>query len=147
MNADVSTEVVIDCPPSRVSTFASDPDNVPAWYMNIKSVEWKSARSVTVGSRIAFVAYFLGRRMAYTYEIVEYIPGQRMIMRTIDGPFPMATTYIWQPAANGGTRMTLRNRGTLTGVFAWIAPLVAYGMRRANRKDLALLKRVLENRA
>src|ERR1700731_2996097 len=91
MNVDVSTDVVIDCPLSKVSGYASDPDNVPAWYVNIKSVEWKPARSITVGSRVAFVAQFLGRRMAYTYEIVEFIPGERLVMRTADGPFPTHT--------------------------------------------------------
>jgi uncharacterized membrane protein len=145
MNVDVSTDVVIDCPPSKVSGYASDPDNVPAWYVNIKSVEWKTARSITVGSRVAFVAQFLGRRMAYTYEIVEFIPGERLVMRTTDGPFPMETTYTWQSVASGRTRMTLRNRGTPTGFSAWVAPFMAYAMRRANRKDLALLKRLLED--
>jgi uncharacterized membrane protein len=144
MNVDVSTEIEIDCPPATVSAYAADPNNVPEWYVNIKSVEWKTVPAIAVGSRIAFVAQFLGRRMAYTYEIAELIPGERLVMRTTDGPFPMETTYTWQPAANDRTRMTLRNRGTPTGFSAWVAPLMAYAMRRANRKDLARLKQVLE---
>jgi uncharacterized protein YndB with AHSA1/START domain len=146
MNVDVTSDVVIDRPPARVSAYAADPDNAPAWYVNITSVEWKTARSVTVGARIAFVAHFLGRRMAYTYEIVELIPGERLVMRTADGPFPMETTYSWQLVGTGRTRMTLRNRGTPSGFSAWVAPFLAYAMRRANRKDLALLKRLLETR-
>jgi uncharacterized membrane protein len=146
MNVDVSTEIVINCPLATVSAYAADPNNAPAWYVNIKSVEWKTAPAITVGSQIAFVAQFLGRRMAYTYEIAELIPGERLVMRTADGPFPMETTYTWQRAANDGTRMTLRNRGTPTGFSAWVAPLLAYAMRRANRKDLARLKQVLERR-
>jgi uncharacterized membrane protein len=146
MNVDVSTEIVINCPLATVSAYAADPNNVPAWYVNINSVEWKTAPAITVGSQIAFVAQFLGRRMAYTYEIAELIPGERLVMRTTDGPFPMETTYTWQRAANDGTRMTLRNRGTPTGFSAWVAPFMAYAMRRANRKDLARLKQVLERR-
>lgn len=145
MNVDVSTDVVINRLPAKVSAYASDPDHVPAWYKNIKSVEWKTDRSIAVGSRIAFVAQFLGRRLAYTYEIAEFIPGERLVMRTTDGPFPMETTYTWQPMANDRTRMTLRNRGTPTGFTAWVAPFMAYAMRRANRQDLALLKRLLED--
>ena len=110
-----------------------------------KSVEWKTVRRVAVGSRIAFVAQFLGRRIAYTYEIVELFPGERLVMRTADGPFPMETTYTWQTVAAGRTRMTLRNRGVPSGFSAWVAPFMAFAMRRANRKDLALLKRVLES--
>jgi len=129
-----------------VSAYASDPDNAPTWYVNIKSVEWETPRPMTVGSRIAFVAHFLGRRMAYTYEVAELTP-ERLIMRTADGPFPMETTYTWQPVANGSTRMTLRNRGNPSGFSKWVAPFMANAMRRANRKDLALLKRLLENGA
>jgi uncharacterized membrane protein len=137
--------VIINCPLSTVSSYVCDPDNVPEWYVNIKSVEWKTARAVSVGARVAFVAQFLGRRLAYTYEIVEFIPGERLVMRSADGPFPMETTYTWQPLGNARTRMTLRNRGTPTGFSAWAAPVIAYVIRRANRKDLALLKGLLES--
>lgn len=144
MNVDVTSDIVIDRPPAVVSAYAADPDNVPNWYVNIKTVEWKTAHAMAVGSRIAFVAHFLGRRMAYTYEIADLVPGERLIMRTADGPFSMETTYTWQPIEGGRTRMTLRNRGTPTGFSAWVAPFMAFAMRRANRKDLAALKRLLE---
>src|SRR5579862_5862586 len=106
MNVDVSSDVVIDRPPPEASDYALA-------YVNIKSVEWKTAGSVTVGSHIAFVANFFGRRMAYTYEIAEFIPGECLVMRTADGPFPMETTYTWQSVAPD--RLTLRNRGGPTG--------------------------------
>lgn len=147
MNVDVSTDVVIDRPPADVSAYAANPDNVPAWYANIKSVEWKTPPAVSVGSRIAFVAHFLGRRIAYTYEIVELVPGRRLVMRTAEGPFPMETTYTWEPTADGKTRMTLRNRGTPAGFSKWVAPFMSFAIRRANQKDLALLKKRLERSA
>jgi hypothetical protein len=127
-----------------VSLYAADPDKAPLWYVNIKSVEWVTPPPAQVGSRIAFVAHFLGRRLAYTYELVEFIPGVRLVMRTSEGPFPMETTYTWESVANGATRMTLRNRGTPSGFSVCVAPLMAMAMRRANRKDLALLKNRLE---
>jgi hypothetical protein len=112
--------------------------------VNIKSVEWKTPPPVRVGSRVAFVARFLGRRIAYTYEIVELVPGRRLVMRTAEGPFPMETTYTWEPAGSGATRMTLRNRGTPAGFSRLLAPFVATAIRRANRKDLAALQALLE---
>lgn len=144
MAVDVSTNIVIQRPLDEVWTYAANPDNAPAWYANIKSVEWKTQPPLAVGSRVAFVAHFLGRRIAYTYEIIELLPGQRLIMRTAEGPFPMETTYTWETAANGGTRMTLRNRGSSSGFSKLIAPFMGMAVRRANQKDLAALKRLLE---
>ncbi len=146
MAVDVETEIVIQRPRAEVAEFAADPANVPAWYVNIKSVEWKTPPPAAVGSRIAFVAHFLGRRMAYTYEIVELVRGERLVMRTADGPFPMETTYAWETTPDGGTRMRLRNRGMPAGFSRLIAPFMGSAVRRANRKDLAALKRLLEAR-
>ena len=143
MQVDVVNTVVINRSVADVSQYAADPNNAPQWYENIKSVEWQTTRPVQVGSRIDFVARFLGRRLAYTYEVVELVPGRRLTMRTSGPPFPMETTYTWEPE-HGATRMTLRNRGTPSGFSAWLAPLMSLMVGRANRKDLALLKRRLE---
>ena len=116
---DVRTEVVINRPPREVAAYASDPDNATAWYENIKSVEWKSPKPLSVGSRVDFV----------------------------EGPFPMETTYTWQETSTGDTKMALRNRGEPSGFSKLAAPMLASAMRRANRKDLARLKALLESRA
>lgn len=143
---DVTVETVIDRPVDVVSAYAGDPTNAPEWYVNIRSVEWQTPPPVTVGSRMDFVAQFLGRRIAYTYEVVELVPGERLVMRTQQGPFPMETTYTWSPAGEGRTRMTLANRGEPHGFAAITGPLMEKAMRRATTKDLALLKGILESR-
>lgn len=145
MAVDVQTEIVIDLPLERVAGYASDPSNAPEWYANIDSVEWKSPPSVAVGSSVAFVARFLGRRLEYTYEIVEFHPGERLVMRTQEGPFPMETTYTWTAVDDRSTRMTLRNRGEPSGFARITAGAMQRAMRRANTKDLQNLKRILES--
>jgi hypothetical protein len=144
MGVDVVTEIVVDRPCPAVAAYAGDPSNATEWYANIESVEWKTAPPVRVGSTMDFVAWFLGRRLAYTYEVVDLVPGERLVMRTAQGPFPMETTYTWQPVDAGRTRMTLRNRGEPAGFGKVTAPVMAAAMRRANQKDLARLKRLLE---
>ena len=143
MAVDVLTEIVIDRPPATVAAYAGDPSNAPEWYANIRSVALHAPGPITVGSRMDFVAAFLGRRIAYTYEVAELTPGERLVMRTADGPFPMETTYTWSDAP-GGTRMTLRNRGEPSGFARITAPVMERAMARATRKDLARLKSILE---
>jgi uncharacterized protein YndB with AHSA1/START domain len=143
---DVQTAVEIARPRAEVAEYATDPDNASAWYENIESVGWRTPPPLAVGSRVAFVARFLGRRLEYTYEIRELKPGERLVMSTDEGPFPMETTYTWADAGAGTTRMTLRNRGEPSGFSKFVAPMIAMAMRRANAKDLALLKQILEMR-
>jgi uncharacterized protein YndB with AHSA1/START domain len=145
MPVDVLTETLIDRPVAVVAAFAGDPTHAPEWYADIKSVEWETPPPVAVGSRMAFVAHFLGRRLAYTYEVRELVPNERLVMSTSEGPFPMETTYTWSDEG-GKTRMTLRNRGEPSGFAGVVAPIMAMMMRRANQADLAKLKALLESR-
>ena len=115
MSVDVQTHIEIARPRAEVAAFAADPDNATAWYRNIKSVEWQTPPPLAVGSRLAFTAEFLGRQLEYTYEVAEHTPGERFVMRTSEGPFPMETTYTWADAPGGATQMTLRNQGNPAG--------------------------------
>jgi uncharacterized membrane protein len=144
VSVDVQVEIVIDRPVVEVAAYAGDPGNAPQWYANIDSVSWQTPPPVTVGSRMDFVARFLGRTLAYTYEVVELDPNERLVMRTADGPFPMETTYTWTEVDGARTRMTLRNQGEPAGFARLTAPMLEAAMRRATTKDLSRLKHVLE---
>jgi hypothetical protein len=111
MAVDVQTETQIQRTRAEVAEYAADPSNATAWYTNITEVEWKTPPPLAVGAQVAFVARFLGRRLAYTYEITD----------------------------------RLRNTGEPAGFSRMYAPLMAAAMRRANRKDLARLKKILES--
>jgi uncharacterized membrane protein len=144
MTVDVTTEIEIGRPRGEVAAYASDPDNTTSWYQNIKSVDWETPRPLAVGSRLRFTAAFMGRSLTYTYEVREHEPGQRFVMSTEQGPFPMETTYEWRDGAAGTTLMSLRNRGEPSGFAKVGAGLMARAMEKANRKDLAQLKLILE---
>jgi hypothetical protein len=143
-DVDVISQIVIARSAEEVAAYSSNPDNAPAWYVNIKSVEWKTLPPLTVGSKVAFVAHFLGKRLAYVYEFVEFVPGKRLVMRRSEGPFPMETIYTWDATSEGKTRMTLRNHGSPRGYSRLIAPFISFAMRQANRKDLSRLRELLE---
>ena len=63
MGVDVSTSITIGRARLQVSDFAGHPSNAPEWYVNIKSVEWETDPVPGIGSRVSFVARFLGRRL------------------------------------------------------------------------------------
>ena len=144
MAVDVLTEIEIRRPRDEVSAFAADPANATAWYKNIRAVEFETPPPVAIGSRVRFQARFLGRTLDYTYEVRELEPGRRFVMATTQGPFPMQTTYTWEDAPEGATKMTLRNRGEPAGFAAVTAPVMTRAMRKANEADLRRLKALLE---
>jgi hypothetical protein len=59
----------------------------------------------------------------------------------------METSYTWTAVDDAHTRMTLRNRGQPAGFSKIAAPVMAAAMHRANTKDLAALKRILERQS
>ncbi|TMU85174.1 ATPase [Bacillus sp. BHET2] len=142
---DVLTEITIRCPLQKVSEYASNPDNAPDWYININSSEWITSKPLSLHSQIAFKAKFLGRDLSYVYEIIEYVPGRKLVMKTANGPFPMKTTYTWEEVDQDITKMTLRNEGNPTGFSKWMTPLMSTMMKKANRKDLKKIKEILES--
>jgi uncharacterized membrane protein len=146
MSVDVRTETVIDRPRREVAAYLSDPSNATEWYRNIRSVEWETPPPVAQGSRMRFRARFLGRELVYTYQVHELVPGERLVMGTAQGPFPMETTYTFEDAPGGGTRVGLRNRGRPAGFGRVIGPIMAKAIRRETTKDLARVKELLERR-
>jgi uncharacterized protein YndB with AHSA1/START domain len=136
MAQDVVAEIEIDRPRAEVADYATDPDNAPSWYQNIKRVEWKSPKPLRLGSEVAFEAEFMDQALEYTYEITEYEPGERVVMKTAAGPFDMQTIYVFSDTPGSGTKMELHNRAH--------SPEMATDIERETRKDLARLKAILE---
>jgi polyketide cyclase/dehydrase/lipid transport protein len=141
---DVEVHQTIDRPRPVVAAFCCDPDNVTAWNANIKAVQWETRPPVALASRFRFTSGFLGRALEYTYEVVEFIPTERFVMRADFSPFAMETTYTWEDAPDGATWMTLRNRGEPTAFAGLAAPVLATAIRRSTSNDLARLKALLE---
>jgi uncharacterized protein YndB with AHSA1/START domain len=144
---DVQTEITVNRPIEVVAAYVSNPEHATEWYINIKLAKKQTDEPIKIGSLVDFEAHFMGRKLVYTYEIIELVPNQKMVMSTQQGPFPMQTTYIWEALHPNQTKMILRNAGQPTGFSKVLAPLMSKMMRKANTKDLILLKKILESKA
>jgi len=141
---DVSTEIDINCSKAKVAEYSANPDNAPKWYVNIKAAKWKTPRPLQVGSQIVFKTKFLGKLLVYIYEISEYAAEQKMVMKTIIGPFPMETIYTWKSIDGNITRMSLQSKGNPGGLSKLLTPLLSFAIKKANNKDLQRLKEIIE---
>jgi hypothetical protein len=141
---DVSTEIDINCSRERVAEYSANPDNAPKWYFNIQAAQWKTPRPLKVGSQIVFKAKFMGKSLVYIYEISEYAAEQKMVMKTLRGPFPMETIYTWKSIDGNITRMSLQSKGNPIGLSKLLTPFFSFAIRKAYNKDLQRLKQIIE---
>jgi len=144
MAIDVDAKVEIARPAEVVAGFVMDPANDTTWIGGIRSVSIEGEGRVGEGTRVARVASFLGRRIDYVNEIVEFDPPNCLVMESVKAPFPMKVTYSFAAAGPERTEVKVRVEGDATGFYKISAPVMAPQVRRSIRKDVAKLKDVLE---
>jgi hypothetical protein len=140
---DVTTEIIINLPKEKVAEFVSNPGNAPQWCTHIKSVEWKE-KPLRAGVLIIFNEQIMHRYQQHVYEVVEVIPGQKIVIRTQSNGMMLETTFGWQAVDEDTTCMTLRNR-CIPAFSRALSPLFALTIRNFSRKNLKYLKRLLEH--
>ena len=144
MDLDVSAEVVINQPRKEVADYVENPANEPIWIVGIVESKSLTEPPVSVGTRVQRVAKFMGRRMEYTPEIVEYDPGTLLVMST-DSPFPMRISYQFEDCDGGETLARIRIQGAGAWYYRLAGPLLARAVKRNISSDLRTLKKLLES--
>jgi hypothetical protein len=139
----VSVETVIARPRADVAAYAMDPANDRSWIGALTGVTVLSPGPMGVGTRVERVAQFLGRRMEYVNEVVEYEPPALLAMRSVKAPFPMTVRYEFEDAG-AGTRVRIRTEGDASGFYRLAGPLLSAAVRRSIASDLGRLKTRLE---
>jgi uncharacterized membrane protein len=141
---DVTVETEIARPRDEVAAYVTDWRNDPSWIGALRDVRLETDGPFGVGSRVARVASFLGRRIEYVNEVAEYEPGRRLLMRSVKAPFPMTVLYEFEDAGDG-TRVRIRAGGDASGFYRLAGPLLDRAVARGIRGDLARLKALLES--
>ena len=143
MSTDVRVETVVAQPRTMVARYMTDWRNEPVWMKAISESQLVTAEPFGVGARVRRVASFLGKRVEYVNEVVEYDPDARLVMRSVEAPFPMTVTYEFEDA-DRGTRIRIRAQGDAGCFYRLAAPILSLAVRRAIEKDLANVKKALE---
>ncbi len=99
MSVNVSTEIIIERDRGSIARFVTDPENDRSWIGGVVEAKRLDDGPIAVGSRVARVARFLGRRIEYTLKVVEQEHERRVVMTT-DSPFPMMVTYEFEDAGS-----------------------------------------------
>ena len=141
---DVRTEIIINLPKEKVAEYVSDPGNTPNWCSHITSVEWNGHAPLRAGVKIVFNERIMRRHQQYVCEVVEIIPGQKVVVKTRNKKMRMETTVAWQAINENTTCMTVWSRGIPRALSRMISPFMALVIRNTNRKNLKQLKRMLE---
>ena len=140
---DVTAERVIARPRAEVAAYVTDWRNDPSWIGALRNVRLVTDGPLRIGSQVARVASFLGRRIEYVNEVVELEPDARLVMRSVRAPFPMTVTYEFEDAEDGGTRVRIRAGGDASGFYRLAGPLLSRAGERGIRGDLERLANVL----
>ena len=143
MSTDVQVETVVERPRSEVAGYAMDWRNDPLWIGGISDASLVTGGPFGVGSQVARVATFLGKRIEYVNEVVEYEPDARLVMQSVKGPFPMTVAYEFEDA-EGGARVRIHTRGDASGFYRLAGPVLTRAAKRAIAGDLRRLKGLLE---
>jgi uncharacterized membrane protein len=149
VSIDITAEVAIRRPLRDVAAYMIDPAHDPEWIGGVREARMETPPPLAVGSRVARVASFLGRRVEYVNEVVELDPERVLDMRSVRAPFPMRVTYSFEPRGDGdgATTTVVRNRvrGAPGGFFAVFGPLLAPMVKRSVQKDLERLRDLMEH--
>ena len=140
---DVRVEQRIERPRAEVAGYVTDWRNDPTWIKALTGVRLLTEPPLRVGSQVERVANFRGRTIAYVNEVAELEPGSRLVMKSVEGPFPMTVAYEFE-AAGDGTLVRIRAQGDATGFYRLAAPVLSRAVRRTITADLKRLKKLLE---
>lgn len=141
----VEQRVVIERSLEEVFAMAGDPLNDARWSSAIEEVRKTSEGSTGAESTFVLVGRALGRRFEFSFELYEYEPNHKVVLKPISsGALQITGVRIFE-AVPGGTRFTLAQEGQ-TGGFFWLLPdrVMLFVGKRVLQGYLANLKEILE---
>ena len=136
---EISTH--INRPVSEVFKYMSDPAKLPAWNTIVEEAT-PSETPVTLGTKIAVKARFLGRKIDSPSVVTEYELNKRYTNKS-EKPFAVTITNTFE-AEGGGTKVVAIFDGEPGGFFKIGEPILAKIAKKQFQTQLDTAKELLE---
>ena len=139
-------EIVVDRPLEVVWRWAADPRNWENWLDGVHDVRVEGR--LVEGGRIASRYEYGGRLHDFEYEIVVRDPPRRLLVRSLEGPFPFESDLELSEHARGTLVHQAFDAGPDSRFTAFLfkiaGPLVRQTLRRRMQAQLGRLKEAIE---
>jgi carbon monoxide dehydrogenase subunit G len=130
--------------PETVFAYMADARNFAEWDPGVRSSTLVSGAQPGPGAAFEVVVNAGPRAMTLTYEIVEWDPPRRLVLRAETRVIRSNDTVLIE-ATDAGSAVTYDAELDLRGVLRIFDPLLAVSFRRIGDRAAAGLRRVLED--
>lgn len=141
----VEVSVDITRPVEEVFEFITTFTNNVLWQNGVLEAKITSSGPLGVGSTYAQSSKFLGQRLQFSFEVLEFEPNRMIHFKTTSGTFPVDIVRSVE-AIPGGTRVTAIIQGEASGIFKLAAPILDRMTQRQINADYGNLKELLDAR-
>jgi uncharacterized membrane protein len=142
----IDQSVIIARPAAEVLDFLVRAENLPRWDSSVVECVQLDAAPVTVGTRYRGASKILGRRVEWTVELTDFVPGRKSESTSVDGQSAFTVSYDLS-AVSDGTRLRYRLAADsgFGGAFGRaMEPLIEKAQTNVVKANLATLVRLLD---
>ena len=140
----VEQSIEIGRPLPEVFDYVADVTNYPRWMAHVLEVRKESAGAPQRGDRFTVAIRSVGRRFDTPYERISSEPNRHCTDRAVGGPVPDQQWRTVFSEGPEGTRVTRAVNAKMDGLLTLLEPVQRRAAERQLRKDLEVLKEVLE---
>lgn len=135
----------VDRPLEEVFAFVGDFANTQEWDPGVASAQNVTVGPVGVGTKYDLQVVFGKRTLPMTYEVTEWDPPNRVVLRGEGSAVTAIDDIRFEPAGKG-TRILYTADLRLKGLLRFAEPLLKSRFDQTGRQAIAGMKRSLEAR-
>ncbi|MCU0306507.1 MAG: SRPBCC family protein [Thermoleophilia bacterium] len=142
---DFRRTILVPCDRATAFALVGDFALAQEWDPGILRSERQGATE-GLGARYDVIAAFRGREVPFTYEVTDWVPGERIVLRGEGQKAWAEDTITFADAEGGGTSLTYAARLGMKGVLKLAGPFLGGTFQTLGTEALDGLERWLTSR-